>query len=135
MIEMKGYRINSLEFENKVENGTQLKLQNHVKYNVNYIDSENTCKGNLHFKVEDADMQPFEINIEMEAVFTFEDSDEKPDIHVESFDQIFPFVRQIINNTTSMAGMPGLLIPMMKLNRDTVAVGKPENNDDGEMLN
>ena len=37
MIEMKGYKINSLEFENKVENGTQLKLQNHVKYNVNYI--------------------------------------------------------------------------------------------------
>lgn len=135
MIEMKGYKINSLEFENKVENGTQLKLQNHVKYNVNYIDSENRCISNLHFRVEDADMQPFEINIEMEAVFTFEDPDEKPDIYVESFDQIFPFVRQIINNTTSMAGMPGLLIPMMKLNRDTVAVGKPENNDDGEMLN
>ena len=36
MIQMKGYKINSLEFENKVENGTQLKLQNHVKYNVNY---------------------------------------------------------------------------------------------------
>ena len=40
MIQMKGYKINSLEFENKVENGTQLKLQNHVKYNVNYIDAE-----------------------------------------------------------------------------------------------
>ena len=63
MIQMKGYKINSLEFENKVENGTQLKLQNHVKYNVNYIDAENRCVGILHFRVEDADMQPFEINI------------------------------------------------------------------------
>ena len=61
MIQMKGYKINSLEFENKVENGTQLKLQNHVKYNVNYIDAENRCVGILHFRVEDADMQPFEI--------------------------------------------------------------------------
>ena len=51
MIQMKGYKINSLEFENKVENGTQLKLQNHVKYNVNYIDAENRCVGILHFRV------------------------------------------------------------------------------------
>lgn len=135
MIQMKGYKINSLEFENKVENGTQLKLQNHVKYNVNYIDSENRCVGILHFRVEDADMQPFEINIEMAAEFSFDDGDEKPDIHVTSFDQLFPFVRQIINTTTSMSGMPGLIIPMMKLNRDTVAVGKPEKNDDEGMLN
>ena len=135
MIQMKGYKINSLEFENKVENGTQLKLQNHVKYNVNYIDSENRCVGILHFRVEDADMQPFKINIEMAAEFAFDDSDEKPDIHVVSFDQLFPFVRQIINTTTSMSGMPGLIIPMMKLNRDTVAVGKPEKSDDEGMLN
>lgn len=135
MIQMKGYKINSLEFENKVENGTQLKLQNHVKYNVNYIDVENRCVGILHFRVEDADMQPFEINIEMAAEFSFDDGDEKPDIHVTSFDQLFPFVRQIINTTTSMSGMPGLIIPMMKLNRDTVAVGKPEKNDDEGMLN
>ena len=135
MIQMKGYKINSLEFENKVENGTQLKLQNHVKYNVNYIDAENRCVGILHFRVEDADMQPFEINIEMAAEFSFDDGDEKPDIHVTSFDQLFPFVRQRINTTTSMSGMPGLIIPMMKLNRDTVAVGKPEKNDDEGMLN
>ena len=135
MIQMKGYKINSLEFENKVENGTQLKLQNHVKYNVNYIDAENRCVGILHFRVEDADMQPFEINIEMAAEFSFDDGDEKPDIHVISFDQLFPFVRQIINTTTSMSGMPGLIIPMMKLNRDAVAVGKPEKNDDEGMLN
>lgn len=134
MIQMKGYKINTLEFENKVDNGTQLKLQNQVKYNVNYIDAEKRCFGILSFRVADADMQPFEIKLELVAEFTFEDSDEKPDIHVDSFDQIFPFVRQIINNTTSMAGMPGLMIPMMKLNRDTVAVGNPNNDDEG-MLN
>lgn len=131
MIEMRGYKINSLEFENKVENGTQLKLQNQVKYNVNYIDADKKCFGILNFKVLDADMQPFEIKIELVAEFTFGEEDEKPDIHVASFDQIFPFVRQIINNTTSMAGMPGLMIPMMKLNRDTVAVGKPKTDDEG----
>lgn len=135
MINMRGYKVNSLEFTNNVENGTQLKLQNQVKYNVNYMDAEKRCVGMLHFRVEDADNQPFEIELELVVEFSFEDEDQKPDIHVGSFDQIFPFVRQIINTTTSMSGMPGLVIPTMKLNRDSVEVGKPPKKDDEGMLN
>jgi preprotein translocase subunit SecB len=130
MIELKGYKVNSVSFENKVKNGTQLKLQNQVKYNVNYIESENKCVGILDFRVSDADMNPFEIRIEMIAEFTYQDGDEKPDIHTGSFDQLFPFLRQIINSITTMSGMPGLLIPIMKLNRDSVSVGKPKEEDE-----
>ena len=130
MIELKGYKINSVSFENKVKNGTQLKLQNQVKYNVNYIESENKCVGILDFRVSDADMNPFEIRIEMVAEFTYQNGDEKPDIHTGSFDQLFPFLRQIINSITTMSGMPGLLIPIMKLNRDSVSVGKPKEEDE-----
>lgn len=135
MVELKGYKVNSISFENKVANGVQLKLQNQVKYNVNYIDAENKCIGILNFKVSDTDMQPFEIKIEMVGEFTFDESDEKPDIHVNSFDQIFPFLRQIISNTTTMCGMPGLMIPIMKLDRNSVNVGAPIRNDEGEILN
>lgn len=129
MVELKGYKVNSISFENKAPNGTQLKLQNQVKYNVNYMDADNRCVGILNFRVSDSDMQPFEIKIEMIAEFTYEPGDEKPDIHTSSFDQIFPFLRQMINNITTISGMPGLMIPIMKLNRDTVAVGKPADED------
>jgi len=129
MVELKGYKVNSVTFENKVKNGTQLKLQNQVKYNVNYIESENKCVGILDFRVSDADLNPFEIRIEMVAEFTYQNGDEKPDIHTGSFDQLFPFLRQIINNITTMSGMPGLLIPIMRLNRDSVSVGKPKEED------
>lgn len=135
MVELKGYKVNSISFENKVANGVQLKLQNQVKYNVNYIDAENKCIGILNFKVSDTDMQPFEIKIEMVGEFSFGENDEKPDIHVNSFDQIFPFLRQIISNTTTMCGMPGLMIPIMKLDRNSVNIGAPIRNDDGEILN
>ena len=135
MVELKGYKVNSISFENKVANGVQLKLQNQVKYNVNYIDAENKCIGILNFKVSDTDMKPFEIKIEMVGEFLFGENDEKPDIHVNSFDQIFPFLRQIISNTTTMCGMPGLMIPIMKLDRNSVNVGAPIRNDDGEILN
>lgn len=126
MVELKAYKINSLTFENKVKNGTQLKLSNQVKYNVNYIEAENRCVGLLDFRVSDAQMNPFEIRIEMAAEFTYQEGDEKPDIHTGSFDQIFPFLRQTINNLTTMSGMPGLMIPIMKLDRNSVMTGKPK---------
>lgn len=135
MVELKGYKVASINFQNEVANGTQLKLQNQVKYNVNYIESESRCVGILDFRVADADLQPFEIKIKMVAEFVYSEKDEKPDIHTGSFDQLFPFLRQVINTVTSMSGMPGLLIPLMKLNKSTVTVGKPENGGENSPLN
>lgn len=123
MVQLKGYKVNSIAFENKVKNGTQLQLNNQVKYNVNYLNDGKTCVGIVNFRVSDSNMNPFEIKIELVAEFNYDELDERADIHVDSFDQIFPFLRQIINNITSMSGMPGLMIPIMKLNRDSVAMG------------
>ena len=135
MVRLNGYKVDSISFENKVKNGTQLKLQNQVKYNVNYIEAENKCVGILEFRVSDADLNPFEIRIAMVAEFSYDEGDEKPDIHTGSFDQLFPFLRQIINSITTMSGMPGLLIPIMRLDRESVSVGKPKEDGDTSPLN
>ena len=136
MIELKGYKIESINFENNVPNGTQLKLQNQVKYNVNYIDAENRCVGILDFRITDADMNPFEIRIKMVAEFTYTEGEQKPDIHTGSFDQMFPFLRQSVNGLTAMAGMPGLLIPMMKLDKNSVSVNNnAEDENESSPLN
>ena len=131
MVELKGYKVNRLEIENKVKPGTQLKLQNQLKYNVNYMDDNKTCIGIMELRIIDSDMNPFEIKIEMVAEFGYGDEDEKADIHTTSFDQLFPFVRQIVNTVTSFTGMPGLMIPIMKLNKNTVKVNnnEPAGND------
>ncbi|MFR6065382.1 MAG: hypothetical protein ACLUH5_04975 [Eubacterium sp.] len=129
MVQLLGYKVNKLEIENRVKPKTQLKLQNQVKYNVNYMDEVKKCVGILDFRITDADMNPFEIKIELAAEFSFSEGDQKPDIHTESFDQIFPFLRMIVNNVSSFTGMPGLMIPIMKLNKDTVTVGKPEEKE------
>lgn len=129
MVELKGYKVNRLEIENKAKPGTQLKLQNQVKYNMNYMDAENKCVGFLELRISDADQNPFEIRIEAVAEFAYDDTDQKPDIHVNSFDQFFPFIRQIVSTSASFTGMPGLLIPIIKLNRETVKIASPNNNE------
>ena len=124
MIELKGYKVNKLEIENKVKPGTQLKLQNKLKYNVNYLDDNKTCIGIMELRVADAYLNPFEIKIEMVAEFNYGAEDEKPDIHTGSFDQLFPFVRQIVHTVTGYTGMPCLMIPIMKLNKETVRINE-----------
>lgn len=124
MIELKGYKVNKLEIENKVKPGTQLKLQNQLKYNVNYLDDNKTCIGIMELRIADADLNPFEVKIEMVAEFNYTAEDEKPDIHTGSFDHLFPFVRQIVHTVTAFTGMPGLMIPIMKLNKETVRVNE-----------
>ena len=135
MVELKAYKINKLELENKVQNGTQLKLNNQTKYNVNYIDGENVCIGNLEFRIVEENQNPFEIRIEMVAQFTYAPGDDKAEIHTQSFDQLFPFLRQIVHTTTSFTGMPGLMIPMMKLNPETVRVNKKNDEEESSPLN
>ena len=96
---------------------------------MNYMDAENKCVGFLELRISDADQNPFEIRIEAVAEFTYDDTDQKPDIHVNSFDQFFPFIRQIVSTSASFTGMPGLLIPIIKLNRETVKIASPNNNE------
>ena len=126
MVAINAYKVNKLEIENRVAPGVQLKLQNQVKYNVNYMDDVKKCVGILGFRITDANLNPLEVKIEMAAEFSFGEEDEKADIHTQSFDQLFPFLRMVINNITSLTGMPGLMIPIMRLNKDNVIVGKPQ---------
>ena len=115
MIELRAFKVNKLEVENKVAPGTQLKLQNQLKYNVNYMDGDKKCVGIMELRVADADLQPFEIKIEAVAQFSYGDEDAKPDIHTGSFDQLFPFIREIIHNVTGYTGMSGLLSALIKI--------------------
>lgn len=136
MVEIKGYKVNRLEIENKVKPGVQLKLQNQLKYNVNYMDDNKTCVAVMDLRVIDSQLNPFEIKLEAVAEFTYGDEDQKADIHTTSFDQLFPFIRQIIHTVTAFTGIPGLMIPIMKLNKETVQVNEknaPKGSDNSPL--
>ena len=61
MVQIQGYKVNKLHMENTVANGTELQLQNQVKYNVNYMDDVHKCVGILSFRITDGNMNPFEV--------------------------------------------------------------------------
>ena len=137
MVDLKWCRVLKIDYENTVAPGTQLKLRNSLKYNVRYIENERRCIGALEFRIADESLKPFSVKVTMEAMFTYAPEDEKEDIHVMSFDQIFPFLRQTVSTVTTMSGMAGLIIPLMRLNKQNVVanVEAPAEPDDGSMLN
>lgn len=135
MVELKGFKVNKIELENRVKPGTQLKLQNQLNYNMNYLNDNKTCVGILNFRLTDESANPFEFKVEMVAEFNYTPDEERADIHVNSFDQLFPFLRQLIHTVTSTSGMQGLMIPILHLNKNTVRVNEnvPEGSDNSPL--
>ena len=134
MVELLTFKANSITFENKVPNGTEIKLNKQFSYNVNYFGNENRCVGLLDFRVSDEELRPFSIRVELEALFKYDEDDAREDIHTESFEQIFPFLRQIIHSTTAVSGVPGLIIPAVHIDKNNVKVAdKPEENEESPL--
>ena len=135
MVELNTFKVSSINFENRVPNGTEIKLNKQFSYNVNYFGEEKRCLGKLDFRISDEELKPFSIRVELEALFTYGDEDEREDIHTESFEQIFPFLRQIIHSTTAMSGVPGLIIPAVHIDKNNVKVADKVDEGESSPLN
>lgn len=135
MVELKSFKADNIVFENRVPNGTQIKLRNQFSYNVNYFGNENRCVGKVDFRVSDEELRPFSIRVELEALFTYEEGDAREDIHTESFEQLFPFVRQIIHSVTAMSGVPGLIIPAVHIDKSNIKLADKKEEEESSPLN
>ena len=107
MVQIQGYKVNKLHMENTVANGTELQLQNQVKYNVNYMDDVHKCVGILSFRITDGNMNPFEVQIDMVAEFTYDEGDDKADIHTQSFTRSIPSCARSSAKWPATAACPG----------------------------
>ena len=133
MVKLLGCKVNKLEVENRVKPGTRLSLQNQIKYNVSYMDAQNRCVGVAQLRITDRDMAPFELRMEMAGEFSYDEGDEKADIHTESFDQLFAYVRAAVSSAAGLTGLPGLMIPILRLNTDTVTVAGAEEKENSPL--
>ena len=107
MVQIQGYKVNKLHMENTVANGTELQLQNQVKYNVNYMDDVHKCVGILSFRITDGNMNPFEVQIDMVAEFTYDEGDDKADITPSLLTRSIPSCARSSAKWPATAACPG----------------------------
>lgn len=119
-VDLKGYKVNKIDFINKMENNTQIKLGNKYAYNVSY-GKNNVCKCEFEVTVTDSDYSDkFGITAVVEGLFTYEQGTTKEEIHVLTFKEIFPYVRSLVTTITANSGIKPIIIPAINIEEQNI---------------
>ena len=119
-LNMKAYKVSSIEFKNNLEPNTKLELKNQYSHNVKYA-RNNICEGILKVDITDgAGNENFRISVTVQGLFAYEGETDKERIHIETFRELFPFARALVTNLTANAGMPPIIIPSIDLDNQEI---------------
>ena len=119
-ITFKAFKASEIDFVNKHENGTRIEFENKYSYNVKYS-TNNTCIGEFTVEVNDkADKEKFHIKAVVLGIFTYNPEAKKEIIHVETYKELFPYVRTMISSLTVNAGIPPVIIPNFDIESQSI---------------
>jgi preprotein translocase subunit SecB len=129
-ITMVSQKLQDLQFFNKLEKPGQVALESNFSFAVNFTADNTKCIAKLYQcvkdKSEDANHNFF-ISVEMTGLFQVEGpvtDEDKKDIHVSCYQQLFPYAEMVAKQTCAMGGMPNFVLLRQKMNRDHVAINK-----------
>lgn len=133
---MQGFKLTSVEFFNNIKSNKKIELGFSYSYNVKYS-NQNTCVGEFTAKVTDkTDPDEFKITVTGQGIFRFEQDVPKEQLHLSTYDDIFPYVRAFVLTLTANAGMPPIIIPYIDISKKEIyrvemdKNGKPAPNPD-----
>lgn len=133
-LNMVSYKLQDLQFFNKLETPGQIQLENNFSFSVNYNQDNTRCMAKLYQCVKDKTDSPdhrFFVSAELVGIFEvtgpITDQD-KQDFHIMCYQQLFPYADLLVKQVCSAGGMPGFAMIRRKMSRDSVVV----NHKDGE---
>lgn len=125
---MISHKLHDLQFFNKLEKPGQVSLESNFSFSVNFSQDGTKCVAKLYQcvkdKSEDAN-HDFFISIEMSALFAVDGpitDEDKKDLHISCYQQLFPYAELTAKQTCAMGGMPAFALLRQKMDRNSVAV-------------
>lgn len=119
-VTFRAYKASEIEFVNKHENGAKIEFENKYSYNVKYSPN-NTCIGEFTVEVNDkANKDKFHIKAVVLGIFTYKPDVKKEIIHVETYKELFPYVRTMISSLTVNAGIPPVILPNFNIENQSI---------------
>lgn len=131
-LNMLSYKLQDLQFFNKLDKPGQVQLENNFSYSVDYAPDNRKCVAKLYQCVKDKNddqNHKFFISLELVGLFeiTGEVSDEdKKDLHVQTYQQLFPYAELLARQTCAAGGMPSFALLRQKMSREQVSVNKKQ---------
>jgi len=128
-ISLKAYKIEEVNFINKVKANTKIELKNSYAYNVRYTNND-MCEGKFTVTVIDKESpETFSIKLVLAGIFSFVNGMEREKIHVQTYKELFPYARAFVTNITANAGIQPIMIPDMDIeNREIYRFDNPNKN-------
>ena len=128
------YKLQDLQFFNKLEKPGQVQLASNFSFSVNFTADNSKCVAKLYQCVKDKSEGPnhdFFISLELSGIFAVDGpvtDEDKKDLHVSCYQQLFPYAEMAAKQTCAMGGMPGFVLMRQKLDRNQVAVNHKNPN-------
>ena len=98
-----------------MRSGTKLELTFNYAYRVRYS-ANSTCEGELTATVQSKeDPAHFHINMVVCGSFSFDEGVAKEDLHLETYDELFPHFRSLMMTVTAAGGIPPVTPPYLDL--------------------
>ena len=133
-------KIQEIHLSNKLDQSGQIQLDSSFSLNVNFVPDGTRCVGKLTQTLRDKEFVggKFTLAVELVGIFncTGATTDEvKKQIHLEVYDQLFPYMQSQCANLTAAAGLPGLMLRKAAINPDSVSVNKSGGGGGGNDRN
>lgn len=125
-IKLKAYKIEEIQFVNKIRANTKIELKNSYGYNVRYT-NQNICEGKFTVTINDKDNpDSFLIKMVLAGVFEYNADVQREILHVQTYKELFPYARAIITSITANAGIQPIMIPDMDIeSREIIRFDNP----------
>lgn len=125
---MRAFKVVDVSFKNDVKESKKIELGFGYSYNVKYS-NQNTCIGEFTAKITDkTNEDEFNIKITATGIFSFKQGEVKERLHVETYNEIFPYVRAFVTTLTSNAGIPPIIIPFIDISNKEIYRVEMGNN-------
>ncbi len=130
-LNMLSYKLQDLQFFNKLETAGQIQLENNFSFSVNYNQDNTRCMAKLYQCVKDKTDSPdhrFFVSAEIIGIFEVSGpltDEDKRDFHVMCYQQLFPYAEMLVKQVCAAGGMPSFLLLRQKMTRDNVVVNHP----------
>lgn len=131
-LDMLSYKLQDLQFFNKLEAPGQIQLENNFSFSVNYSQDHTRCMAKLYQCVKDKTDGPdhrFFVSVELVGMFEISGQltdEDKRDFHVMCYQQLFPYGEVLVKQVCAAGGMPDFVLLRQRMTRDNVMVARPD---------
>ena len=114
---MKGYIVRSVEFYNKIDRETTINISSKVDSTVKYNNDASECDCVLSLIIKnDGDEELISLKVVLESVFTYNNIENKQEIHKEVSRAVFGQAKAIAHALCGTMGIPPFVIPDVDFN-------------------